>query len=98
MIYNPETPIRNENSFEVAKDSLITIQKLSFSIRDEMHKSHDGDYKQSFITLFKENLCNSELIDISLIPEDCSTMLNNAPINVLVFIFIHKFYRDIKQF
>lgn len=84
MIYDPMTPILNNNSFRVAKDTLITIQQLQYSIRDEMYKSHDGNYKYSFNEVFQENLCESDLIDFTLIPDDCTTMLNNAPINVRI--------------
>ncbi|CDW77649.1 UNKNOWN [Stylonychia lemnae] len=82
MIYSPEMPIFNKTSFKVAKDSIITIQKLQQSIRNEMQRSDDGEYKSEFINIFKSNLCENPLINITLIPEDCSTMLNHAAFNV----------------
>ena len=60
MIYNPEKPILNDNSFTVAKDTIEQLYTLNQYILDDHFHNRNiltTEYKDLFSSIYQDNLC-----------------------------------------
>ncbi len=88
MIYDPERPILNEESFKVAKDSIEQLYTLNQKILENHFSNREilkSEYKDLFKSIYQDNLCTKpDKIKLDLIPFECKTFVASAPIHVSV--------------
>lgn len=82
MLYNPNKPILNHKSYDVARDSIEQLYRLNqFILQDHFNNREilGDDYKNTFSDVYKNNICkNPHNIKLSLIPYSCETFLSGA--------------------
>lgn len=43
-----------------------------------------GDYKQAFSEIINGNLCSNPIVNVSLLPQPCEQLFNNASVHVSI--------------
>lgn len=86
MIYNPDKPILNKDSYTIAKDSVEQLYTLNQKILQNHFKNRNiltTDYMNLFKNVYEGNLCErNDLVKLSLIPFECKTFVSSTPTHV----------------
>jgi len=91
MIYNSEKPILNTDSFSVSKDSieqLFELNTLILNYHFENKNIHATAYKNNFENIMRTNLCNQTVVNLKLIPYDCSNFISSSATHVNLCIIV----------